>query len=175
MRFTPLSVHGACLIEPRFFEDDRGSFARTFCTAEMAAAGLDFSVVQTSLSCNPRRGTLRGLHLQIEPHGERKLVSCSRGSIFDVIVDLRPQSPTFRSWFGAVLDSRTRACLYIPKGCAHGFLTLEDDSDVSYAMADPYVPETARGVRWDDPAFGIVWPEAPRLISERDRTYPDFL
>jgi dTDP-4-dehydrorhamnose 3,5-epimerase len=169
---TPLQ--GAFVVQPEPVRDERGLFARTFDREAFAARGLACGVEQSSVSFNLRAGTLRGMHYQAEPDGEEKLVRCVRGAIHDVIVDLRPQSPTFRGWFGVDLDEDNRQALYIPKGMAHGFLTLSDGAEVLYQISTPYVPEAGRGVRYDDPAFAIDWPGAPSVISERDRTYPDF-
>jgi dTDP-4-dehydrorhamnose 3,5-epimerase len=172
LRETPLS--GAFVVEPEPARDERGFFARMFDREAFAAHGLAPDVDQTSVSFNVQAGTLRGMHYQAGPHGEEKLVRCVRGAVHDVIVDLRPDSPTFRGWFGLDLDEDSRLALYVPKGMAHGFLTLADGAEVLYQISTPYVPGAARGVRFDDPAFGIRWPGAPQVISERDRTYPDF-
>ena len=158
--------------EPR--ADARGFFLRTFCAGEFAAAGLDPAVAQCSLSFNSRRGTLRGMHYQAAPHAEAKLIRCVRGGIYDVIVDLRPASVTFRRHFAVELTRDNRRALYVPRGCAHGFQTLEDDTEVWYQMSVPHVPEASRGVRWDDPAFGITWPIASPVLHPRDAAYPDF-
>ena len=176
MRFVETPLPGAWAIELEEIEDDRGWFARTFDAEEFRSRGLNPDVVQCNASFNHRRGTLRGMHYQAEPHGESKLVRCVRGAIFDVAVDLRPDSPTGRAWHGVELSAENRLAFYIPAGLAHGFQTLTDNSEVLYQMGDPYVPEAARGVRWDDPAFGIEWPEpdGERIISERDAGYPDF-
>ncbi len=174
MIFQPTVIPGAFLVDLERFEDERGFFARTFCREEFAARGFETHVAQSSLSFNPRRGTLRGMHYQAPPHEEAKLVRCVRGAIHDVIVDLRPDSPAFTSHFAAVLSAENRSALYIPRGCAHGFLTLEDESEVHYQISTPYHPESARGVRWNDPAFGIPWPAEPLVIAERDRSYADF-
>jgi dTDP-4-dehydrorhamnose 3,5-epimerase len=154
--------------------DERGFFARTWCQREFEEHGLSSRLVQCSLSFNTRKGTLRGIHYQVAPHAEIKLVRCTRGSIYDVIVDLRVQSPTFKNWIAVVLTSEERNMLYVPEGCAHGFLTLEDHTEVFYQMSEFYDAESARGVRWDDPAFRVAWPETVQVISERDRAYPDF-
>jgi dTDP-4-dehydrorhamnose 3,5-epimerase len=172
---TPIS--GAFVIRPEFTADDRGAFARTFCTEEFAAMGLDPRVVQCSVSINTRAGTLRGLHYQADPHGEAKLVRCSRGAIFDVAVDLRTDSPTYLRWFGVTLDDTNHSGFFIPRGCAHGFQTLVDASEIAYQISTQYSPEAGRGVRWDDPAFAIEWPEPPsggRMLSERDARYADY-
>jgi len=171
MRFATTAVEGVMIVELDGHEDARGYFARTFCEEEFARAGLEMRVVQTNFSRNPRRLTLRGMHYQAEPHGEPKIVHCVRGRVFDVAVDLRPQSPTYRRWAGAELDPDNNRLFYIPRGCAHGFLTLAANSDIVYLMGAPYVPGSGRGVRWNDPAFGIEWPETPVEMSERDATY----
>lgn len=172
LRETPIAGAFVAEIEPR--RDERGLFARTFDRELFAERGLASEVVQASVSFNARKGTLRGLHYQAEPHGEEKLVRCVRGAIHDVIVDLRPDSATYCGWFGIDLDDESRRALYIPKGIAHGFQTLTDSAEVLYQMSTPYVPDAARGVRWDDRAFGVRWPAGERTMSERDRTYPDF-
>jgi dTDP-4-dehydrorhamnose 3,5-epimerase len=175
LRETPLP--GAYVVELEPIEDERGWFARTFDAAAFEELGLDAAVVQCNASFNRRAGTLRGMHYQAEPHGEAKLVRCTRGAIFDVIVDLRPWSATTCRWFGIELRAGDAASLFVPAGFAHGFQTLGDDTEVHYQMSHRYVPEAARGVRWDDPAFGIEWPEPPasgRVISDRDRSYADF-
>lgn len=154
--------------------DERGFFARTWCSREFEEHGLNPKLVQCSISFNVRRGTLRGMHYQAAPFAEAKLVRCTQGTIYDVVVDLRPDSPTFRQWTGARLSSENRHMMYVPEGCAHGFLTLEDETEVFYQMSEFYRAEAARGVRWNDPQFGIAWPEEVVVISERDRTYPDF-
>ena len=175
MRIVPTPFEGAFLIELEPYVDERGFFARAWCADELAEHGLVAELAQCSLSRNTRAGTLRGLHFQLEPHAEVKLVRCTRGSLFDVIVDLRPGSVTHRGWFGVELDAREGRALYIPKGFAHGFQTLEDDTDVLYMISTPYVPAASAGVRWDDPAFGIEWPDAAvRTISDRDRVWPDY-
>jgi dTDP-4-dehydrorhamnose 3,5-epimerase len=171
-RETPLA--GAWLLEPERIEDERGFFARTWCRDEFAKHGLDPTVAQCSVSNNDRRGTLRGLHFQIAPHEEVKLVRVTHGAVWDVIVDLRPDSPTFKQHFSVVLSDEEGSQLYIPKGMAHGFQTLEDATEVFYQISEPYVPESVRGYRWDDPAFAIPWPEAVSVISERDRRLPLF-
>jgi dTDP-4-dehydrorhamnose 3,5-epimerase len=173
-RETPLA--GAFVIELERIGDERGSFARIFDVEEWRARGLNPQVVQCSVSFNVRGGTLRGMHYQAEPWAECKLVRCTRGAIYDVIVDLRPESPTLARWFGVELTDTNDTLLYVPEGFAHGFQTLVDTTEVSYQITQAYVPEAARGVRWDDPAFAIEWPSAEggRVISERDRGYPDF-
>jgi dTDP-4-dehydrorhamnose 3,5-epimerase len=171
---TPLP--GVWVIEPEPIADDRGSFARIFDAAEFATHGIDSTVVQSSVSYNVRRDTLRGMHYQAAPHGEPKLVRCVRGAIYDVALDLRPDSPAYCAWYGIELDPDGGRMMFMPAGVAHGFQTLADSSEVLYQMGHEYVPEAARGVRWDDPQFAIEWPEPQRerTISERDRGYPDF-
>ncbi len=162
------------MIEPEMHEDDRGFFARTFCRREFEVRGLNPQVVQCNVSFNKRKGSLRGMHFQASPYSEAKLVRCTAGSIYDVIIDLRASSSAFRKHFGVELSARNRKMLYIPEEFAHGFQTLEDDTEVFYQMSQYYSPEHSRGVRWDDPAFEILWPPGERIIIERDRTYPDF-
>jgi len=174
MIFAATPVEGAFLIQPERREDERGFFARTYCVRELAEHGLDPQVVQRSVSYNRKRGTLRGMHYQVAPHEETKLVSCSRGEIYDVIIDLRPASPSFRRWAGATLTADNGHLLYIPRGCAHGFITLTDDAVVDYQISDFHHPESARGIRYDDPAFGVKWPFAPIVIAARDRAWPDY-
>jgi dTDP-4-dehydrorhamnose 3,5-epimerase len=174
MRFIETEIPGVLVVEAEPRADNRGAFARLQCPDEFAAAGRPFAPAQTSLSRNPRAGTLRGLHYQPGPHAETKLVRCVRGRIFDVAVDLRAGSPTHRRWAGVELSAENLRGLFIPEGVAHGFLTLEPDSDVLYQIAPKYEPGHEAGVRWDDPAFGVAWPEAPALISPRDATYPDY-
>jgi dTDP-4-dehydrorhamnose 3,5-epimerase len=172
--FNPTQLEGAFLIDVEPHVDERGSLARTFCETEFAEQGLPMRVVQSSTIQSPRRHTLRGLHYQEAPHAEIKLVRCTRGSIFLVMVDLRDGSPTRGDWIGAELSARSGRLGYVPEGFAQGYQTLEDDTEVLYQMSHRYVPESARGVRWDDPAVGIEWPPAEeRLISERDRAWPD--
>jgi dTDP-4-dehydrorhamnose 3,5-epimerase len=154
--------------------DERGFFARSWCRQEFESSGLNSKLVQCNVSYNARQGTLRGIHYQAAPYPEVKIVRCTRGAIYDVVVDLRPESPTFKQWIGAVLTATNHQMLYVPEHCAHGFLTLEDETEVFYQMSEFYKPELGLGVRWDDPAFRITWPSEARLISERDRTYPNF-
>ena len=174
MKFVPTRLPGAFVIEPEPLIDDRGAFARTWCAREFEEHGLSTRIVQTSTSYNPRRGTLRGMHFQAAPFGEVKLVRCTRGAILDVIIDLRPASHTFSQHFAATLTQDNRHTMYVPEGFAHGFLTLEDDSEISYQMSAYYVPDASRGVRWNDPAFGIDWPITAPLLNHRDASYPDF-
>jgi dTDP-4-dehydrorhamnose 3,5-epimerase len=173
VRLVELGIPGAFLVEVEPKRDERGLFARTFDAERFRARGLADRFVQASLSWNERRGTLRGLHWQAEPHGEAKLVRVTRGRIYDLLVDVRPDSHIYRQHLGIELSADERTAIYVPAGVAHGFLTLEDGCEVEYAMSTPFVPEAARGLRWDDPAFGIVLPEPVAVISERDRTYPD--
>jgi dTDP-4-dehydrorhamnose 3,5-epimerase len=172
--FTPTPIPGAVVIAPELLADERGFFARTFCAREFAARGLVACVEQCNISFNRHRGTVRGLHFQQPPHGEVKLVRCTAGRVYDVIVDLRPQSPTFRRHFGVELDARRRTSLYVPEGVAHGFQTLEDDTELFYQMSAPFHAGAAAGVRWNDPAFAIAWPLSVSVISARDQSYPDF-
>jgi dTDP-4-dehydrorhamnose 3,5-epimerase len=175
MIFVPTRLSEACIIEPQRLADDRGFFARTFCQEEFAAHGLKAHFVQCNISFNTRKGTLRGMHYQDKPHEEAKLVRCTRGAIFDVIVDIRQDSPTCRQWVGVELTADNRRMLYVPEGFAHGFQTLEDDTEVFYQMAETYRPESARGIRWNDPALAIGWPLSATIVSARDAGYPDFL
>jgi dTDP-4-dehydrorhamnose 3,5-epimerase len=175
MRFTETSVGGAYLIDPEPKGDDRGFFARLWCRDEFEARGLSATFVQCNDSFSAHRGTLRGLHYQIAPFQEAKLVGCIRGAVFDVVVDLRPQSPTFARWFGVTLTASNRTMLYVPEGCAHGYLTLEDGSEVVYPVSQAYRPEAERGIRWNDPTFNIDWPyPGPLTVSPKDRQWPDY-
>ena len=154
--------------------DERGFFARTWCQKEFRDHGLNSNLIQCSISLNSKKGTLRGMHYQTAPFAEAKVVRCTAGSIYDVILDLRRQSPTFKQWFGAELSATNRRSLYVAEGCAHGFVTMADDTEVLYQMSEFYHPESSHGVRWNDPAFQIDWPQDVAIISERDRTYADF-
>ncbi len=174
MKFLPLAIPGAFVIEPERIEDERGFFARTFCREEFAARGLSGDLAQSSISFNAAKGTLRGLHYQTAPHQEAKLVRCTHGAIRDVIVDLRRDSPAFLRWVATELTAVSSNAVYVPEGCAHGFLTTVDESEVLYQMSTPFHEASAAGVRWNDPAFAIDWRDAVRVISERDRAYPDF-
>jgi dTDP-4-dehydrorhamnose 3,5-epimerase len=174
MIFTETLIAGAYVIEVERIEDNRGFFARTWCQREFERNGLSPRLVQCSVSFNNRKGTLRGMHYQAAPHAEAKLVRCTAGAIYDVIVDLRPDSRTLCQWFGVELTAESRRALYIPEGLAHGFLTLADETEVFYQMSEFYAPDSARGVRWDDPAFNIRWPAPVAVISPRDAAYPDF-
>ena len=174
MIFKPTDLAGAYVIEPERKEDFRGYFARTFCEKEFASLGLETHIAQCSVSFNQRKGTLRGMHYQLAPFEEVKVVRCIRGAVYDVIIDLRRNSPTFKKHLAVELDGRNGSALYVPAGFAHGFQTLADDSEVFYQMSQYYSADHARGVRWDDPAFAILWPEDTRTILERDRNYTDF-
>lgn len=173
MKIEPTRIAGVFLLTSPVLEDERGWFLRAFCADTLKSAGLVGDVSQASLSFNRTKGTLRGLHYQAEPSAEVKIVRCSRGEVFDVVVDLRPGSPTYLGWVSAILAERNGQAFYIPPGCAHGFQTLEDDCQLLYAMDTAYASELARGVRWNDPAFGIDWPLTPTVLSPRDRDYPD--
>ncbi len=176
MRYIETPLPGAWVIEPERLGDERGWFARTFDAEEFRARGMNPQVVQCNASFNAHRDTLRGMHYQADPHGESKLARCVRGAIFDVAIDLRPDSPAYRKWQGVELTADNGLAFYIPAGLAHGFQTLTDDCEVLYQMGYHYVPEAARGVRYDDPAFAIHWPEphGERIVSERDAAYADF-
>jgi dTDP-4-dehydrorhamnose 3,5-epimerase len=174
MRFVGTELPGVFAIEPERIEDERGFFARVFCEREFAAHGFATHWVQSSISYNARAHTLRGMHFQTGPHAEIKLIRCTRGAIHDVLIDLRPDSPAYLRHVAVELTEANRNLLYVPEGIAHGFLTLAPETEVFYQMSAFYAPESARGVRWDDPAFGIAWPAAPDAICERDATYPDF-
>jgi dTDP-4-dehydrorhamnose 3,5-epimerase len=174
MIFTKTVLNDAMIVDIERKEDDRGFFARSWCRREFEAHGLNPNLAQCNISFNPKKGTLRGMHLQVKPYEEAKIVRCTRGSLCDVIVDLRPDSPTYKKHLSAVLTSENRRMLYVPEGFAHGFLTLEDATEVSYQISEFYRPESQLGFRWDDPAFAIAWPAEVRLISDRDRSYPDF-
>lgn len=175
MIFVATPLPGAFVVELEQHADDRGYFARAWCQREFAAMGLSHEVAQCNVSHTTRRGTLRGMHWQEAPYGEAKLVRCTRGSIWDVIIDLRPDSPTYTRHFGIELNSVSGRALFVPEGFAHGFVTLEDDTDVFYQMSQFHEPNAARGVRWNDPAFGIVWPISEPLLHPRDAHYPDFV
>jgi dTDP-4-dehydrorhamnose 3,5-epimerase len=171
--FTQTALRGAYVVDVEPFEDERGLFARTYCEREFASHGLATRFPQCNVSYNRRAGTLRGLHYQVPPHAEVKLVRCTAGAIADVIVDLRRGSPTRLKWVAVELRAATRRALYVPEGFAHGFITLEDDTEVAYQMGAFYEPSAARGIRWDDPALSIGWPRRPAVISAQDASYPD--
>jgi dTDP-4-dehydrorhamnose 3,5-epimerase len=174
MIFLETELSGVFVIHVEPVHDERGFFARSWCQKDFASHGINSHMVQCNISGNLRKGTLRGMHYQAAPHAETKLIRCSRGSIFDVALDLRPNSSTYKRWTTAVLTGRNYHMMCIPEGCAHGFLTLEDDSEVFYQMSEFYHLGSARGVRWNDPAFGIEWPGAVEVISARDASYPLF-
>ncbi|MBE3142447.1 MAG: dTDP-4-dehydrorhamnose 3,5-epimerase [Planctomycetes bacterium] len=174
MRFLETKLLGAFLIDPERRADERGFFARVFCVEEFQAQGLETHLVQSSISFNRRKGTLRGMHFQTSPFEEARLVRCTIGAVYDVILDLRPGSSTFKQWLGIELSADNRRMVYIPRGFAHGFLTMADNSEVFYQISEYYHPEAAQGVRWDDPAFSIQWPLPISLISDKDLSYKDF-
>jgi dTDP-4-dehydrorhamnose 3,5-epimerase len=173
MLFTETPLSGSFVIEPEKLTDERGFFARTWCRNEFENHGLNTALVQCNMSYTINRGTLRGMHYQTAPHGEAKLVKCTRGSIYDVIIDMRPGSETYKRWFSVELSSNNYKMLYVPEEFAHGFLTLEDNTEVFYQMSEFYYPDSARGIRWNDPAFSIDWPGDILYLSDRDRNYPD--
>ena len=174
MIFSETKLKGAYLLEPEPVVDQRGSFARVFCRDRFSEHGLADEFAQNSISENLKRGTLRGMHYQVEPAAEVKLVQCFRGALFDVIIDLRPDSETYCQWYGVELSAGNRCLLYVPKGFAHGFQTLVDDTAIYYMISAAYAPKYARGVRWNDPAFGIKWPLSEPVISEKDKLLPDY-
>ena len=174
MKFTQLPLAGAVLIDLEQHGDERGFFARLFCAREFAAHGLSTELVQISTSMSVPRHTLRGMHFQLPPHAETKLVRCLVGALYDVIVDLRPDSVSYGQSFGAELSAANRTMMYVPKGFAHGFLTLAENTEILYFMDEFHAPDSARGLRWNDPTLSIAWPAVPALVSERDATYPDF-
>ncbi|MFN2499548.1 MAG: dTDP-4-dehydrorhamnose 3,5-epimerase [Pyrinomonadaceae bacterium] len=175
MIFTETKLRGVYVLQPERFEDERGFFAPSFSAKEFAERGLASVFVENNISYSKDRGTLRGMHYQAAPQGQAKLVRCTSGAVFDVAVDLRTDSPTFKQWTGVELSAQNRTMLYLPGDCGHGFLTLTDDTEVYYMVSEVYVVESGRGFRWDDPAFGIDWPQTGKLIiNERDGTYPDF-
>jgi len=174
MIFTETELKGAFIIDIEPREDERGFFARSWCEDEFKKHGLELRLVQCNISFNKKGGTLRGMHYQVAPFPEAKLVRCTMGAIYDVIIDLRNDSPTFRKWFSVELSAESRRALYIPENFAHGFQTLMDNTEVFYQMSEFYHPECAHGVRWDDTAFGIEWPSGPRMLSRQDSEYADF-
>lgn len=172
MKFIETNLKGAFIIEIERCEDERGFFARSWCQQEFKSHGLNPNLAQCNISFNKKRGTLRGMHYQIAPHEEAKLVRCTMGAMYDVLVDLRQEYPTFKKWVAVELTAQNRRALYIPEGFAHGFQTMADDTEVFYQMSEVYHPECARGFKWDDPAFGLEWPFSPELISRNDLSYP---
>lgn len=174
MRFVPATLAGVYLVEPEMIADERGFFARTWCRNEFVDHGLNPNLMQCNISYNKLRGTLRGMHYQKGPHAEVKLVRCTQGAIYDVVIDLRVESPTYTQWFGTELTAENRKAIYVPEGLAHGFVTLTDDAEVLYQMSESYHAEYAAGVRWNDKAFSINWPLDVKVISERDGNYLDF-
>ena len=174
MRFVKTRLEGAFIIEPDAQADDTGFYVRSWCQHEFEFLGLNKRPVQSNVSFNKKRGTLRGLHYQADPYSEAKLVRCTLGAVYDVIVDLRQESPTYLQWMSAELTQKNRRLLYVPEGFAHGFMTLRDNTEVFYQMTQFYMPEFSRGIRWDDPQFDIRWPMQVSVISEKDGRYPDF-
>ncbi len=175
MIYRETELHGVFLIEPELKRDERGFFMRLWCRAEFEKRGLQKSFSQYSLASNEKKGTLRGMHFQRPPFQEVKLIHCIQGAIYDVVIDLRQASPTYKRWFAAELSHDNRQMLYIPEGCAHGYQTLQDHTEVVYQISMPYEREAGAGIRWNDPAFNIPWPEVPeRTISQRDSVWPDF-
>ncbi|HWN10323.1 MAG TPA: dTDP-4-dehydrorhamnose 3,5-epimerase [Pyrinomonadaceae bacterium] len=175
MTITETKLAGVYLVEPQRFEDDRGFFAPAFSAKDFAEQGMASVFVESNISFSTNRGTLRGMHYQAAPYGQDKLVRCTRGAIFDVAVDLRPDSPTFKEWIGVELSAENRNMLYVPADCGHGFQTLTSDTEVFYMVSKVFVPQSGRGFRWNDPAFGIEWPEfEERVLIQRDQEYPDF-
>lgn len=174
MNFRETSLKGAFVVEPERFADERGFFAQSWSAREFAEHGLDPRAAECNISYNLKKGTLRGMHFQSAPYAQAKLVRCTRGSIYDVAIDLRPDSPTFRRWAGVELSADNRLMFFVPAGFAHGYQTLEDDTEVFYQVSEVYTPSHSGGVRWDDPAFGVTWPREVQVINERDDDYPDF-
>jgi dTDP-4-dehydrorhamnose 3,5-epimerase len=174
MRFSPAPIAGCHVIELDKRVDERGYFARTWCAQELATHGLEMQIAQVNVGVSDKKGTLRGMHYQSAPHAEIKVVRCSRGAVYDVAVDLRPESPTFKRWYGLELTHESARMLYVPEGCAHGYLTLTEDTELLYFTSHVYAASSAHGVRYDDPAFGIEWPAPIRVVSRADATWPDF-
>jgi dTDP-4-dehydrorhamnose 3,5-epimerase len=174
MKFIQTDVQGCLIIEPDRFEDERGFFSKIWEHQELAHHGLSTEFAQFNLAYNHSAGTLRGMHYQTAPHEEVKLVRCTRGAVYDVIIDLRHKSPTYMKWAGVELTEDNYRTFYVPKGCAHGYVTLVDRAEVTYNVSTPYWPKSAAGVRWNDPVFGIKWPLKPTSINTRDNTYPDY-
>ncbi len=174
VKFTPTGIEGAYVIDLEKRSDERGFFARTWCEREFSQQGLSTRIAQVNTGVSTRAGTLRGMHYQLPPHAEVKVARCARGAVFDVAVDLRPASPTFRRWYGCELSGENGRMLYVPEGCAHGYLTLTDDAELTYFTSASYGPDAAGGVRHDDPAFSITWPRPVTTISSQDAGWPDF-
>ncbi|MHA6250226.1 dTDP-4-dehydrorhamnose 3,5-epimerase [Pontibacter sp. CAU 1760] len=174
MIFTETKLKGAFIIDVKRLEDERGFFGRSYCKREMEEHGLNTNMVQANVSYNKKKGTLRGMHMQVSPYEETKLVRCTRGAIYDVIIDMREDSETYKQWIGVELTADNYRMLFVPEGFAHGFITLEDNSDVTYNVTQYYTPGSERGIRWNDPAFNIEWPIEPQVISEKDQAHPDF-
>ncbi len=175
MKFITTELEGAFIVQPERIHDSRGFFARAYCREEFEAHGLASNFAQCNISFNTMHGTLRGMHYQVAPHEEAKLVRCTMGAIYDAIIDLRRSSITFLRWIGVELSATNRCMLYVPEGFAHGFLTLANGTEVFYQVSEPYKPTSERGIRWNDPTFGILWPAEPSVISQKDTNYPDFL
>jgi dTDP-4-dehydrorhamnose 3,5-epimerase len=174
MIFHTVPLEGAYLIQFDKKVDDRGFFSRIFCVKEFSELNLETDIAQVNVSFNHDKGTLRGMHYQLEPSAEAKIVRCIRGSIFDVIIDMRPGSKTFKKWYGEILSEANRKMLYVPKGFAHGFLTLEDNTEIVYLITEFYDPKQQRGLMWNDPEFNIQWPFQPKIISDQDKMHPKF-
>ena len=174
MIFTETKLKGAYVIEIEKLKDHRGFFARAWCQNEFKAQGLTSSLVQANVSFNKKKGTLRGMHYQLSPYEETKLVRCNRGAIYDVIIDLRPASPSYAQWIGVELTAKNYKMLYVPRNFAHGFQTLEDNTEVTYQVSQFYTPGSERGIRWDDPAFSIEWLTDVQVISDKDKSWPEF-
>jgi dTDP-4-dehydrorhamnose 3,5-epimerase len=174
MIFTPTKLQGAFILEVKKIEDERGFFGRSWCRRELEEHGLNANVVQANVSYNKVKGTLRGMHFQKAPHQETKLVRCTRGAIYDVIIDLRPNSPTYKQWIGVELTEDNYRMLFVPEDFAHGFITLQDNTEVTYQVTQYYTPGAEGGIRWNDPAFNIQWPIEPTVVSGKDQAHPDF-
>jgi dTDP-4-dehydrorhamnose 3,5-epimerase len=175
VKYSKAGLEGACIIELDKLEDERGFFARTWCRKELEEYGLEARIAQANVSFNTRAGTLRGMHYQLAPYEETKYIRCTRGALYDVIIDLRHGSPTYKHWMGVELTAKNYKMLYVPAQFAHGFVTLEDNTEVLYFMSEFYTPGAERGLRWNDPEFGIAWPRAPEVISEKDANWPDYI
>jgi dTDP-4-dehydrorhamnose 3,5-epimerase len=174
MIFTKTTLKDAYIIDLNKIKDERGFFARVYCVKEFEEHGIKFPIVQANISYSRSKQTLRGMHYQLEPHGEAKLIRCTKGSIYDVIIDVRSDSSTYGEWLGVELTEKNYRMLYVPEGFAHGFITLEDDTEVTYPVSEYYTPGAEQGIRWDDPAFGIEWPVEPKIVSEKDSNWVDY-